>query len=92
MLLLSVVHHGCVSVAGGHIIKGDMAPDSRVKKREGEGHHIAHLDVIHCSSVVGCHMATVSHVKKGEGGRESCWLTLTLSMVHRCCVSSFVCS
>jgi len=72
-----------VSVAGGHVTKGDMAPDSHVKKREGEGSHIAHLDVIHCSSVVGCHVATVSQVKKGEGGRESCWLTSTLSMVCR---------
>ena len=73
----------CLSIVVYHVTDSDVASASCVKKGEGEGIHVTHLDIVHRSlmlyvesryhsSVVSCHIAdsdvaSVSCVKKGKG-------------------------
>jgi len=48
---LSIVYHDCSSIIICHVVDGDMAPGSCVKRGEGEGCYAAHLDVASCLSM-----------------------------------------
>jgi hypothetical protein len=42
----------CSSIVICHVADGDMAPASGVRKGQGEGGSVAHLDIVHHSSVL----------------------------------------
>jgi len=48
-----------LSVVGFHIANSVVAPASYVKKGGG-GSHVAHLDIVHCSSIVSYHVTNSS--------------------------------